>query len=164
MPFRLAVRQCVSQQASVVCCISILLGLGFIFMVVAGTQVRQDGALAMMWLLFATYFLHTIGELFLSPTGLSYVARAAPLRHKSLLMGVWFISSFLAYTVGGKLAGHADPLTIKDKQFPLQNLGIDFGGGYANFFFQFVFLSIGGGVLIILLTPLLRKLMRDPKD
>jgi POT family proton-dependent oligopeptide transporter len=142
----------------------ILLGLGFIFMVVAGTQVRQDGALAMMWLLFATYFLHTIGELFLSPTGLSYVARAAPLRHKSLLMGVWFISSFLAYTVGGKLAGHADPLTIKDKQFPLQSLGIDFGGGYANFFFQFVFLSIGGGVLIILLTPLLRKLMRDPND
>lgn len=142
----------------------ILLGFGYVFMVIAGQQVRTDGALAAMWLIFATYFLHTIGELFLSPTGLSYVSRAAPAKHKSLLMGVWFISSFLAYTVGGKLAGHADPATIKDQKFFFQNWGIDMGGGYANFFFLFVFLSVGGGILIILLTPLLRKLMRNPND
>lgn len=142
----------------------IMLGFGYVFMVMAGQQVKQDGALAAMWLLFATYFLHTIGELFLSPTGLSYVAKAAPAKHKSLLMGIWFLSSFLAYTVGGKLAGHADAETIKDQKFFFQDWGIDLGGGYANFFFLFVFLSVGGGVLIILLTPLLRKLMRDPND
>jgi POT family proton-dependent oligopeptide transporter len=142
----------------------IVLGLGYVFMVVAGQQVAKDGALAMMWLLFATYFLHTIGELFLSPTGLSYVSKAAPAKHKSLLMGVWFMSSFLAYTVGGKLAGHSDAATIKDQKFFFQSWGIDMGGGYANFFFLFVFLSVGGGVLCILLTPLLRKLMRNPND
>jgi proton-dependent oligopeptide transporter, POT family len=142
----------------------ILLGLGYIFMVMAGMQVRQPGALAAMWLIFATYFLHTIGELFLSPTGLSYVSRAAPKKHSSMLMGVWFMSSFLAYTVGGKLAGHADPALIDQQRFFFQDWGIDFGGGYANFFFLFVFLSVGGGVLIILLTPLLRKLMRNPND
>lgn len=142
----------------------ILLGVGYIFMVLAGLQVRGQGALASMWLIFATYFLHTIGELFLSPTGLSYVSRAAPKRHASLLMGVWFISSFLAYTVGGKLAGEADPAKIESTRFFFQDWGIDFGGGYANFFFLFVFLSVGGGLLIILLTPLLRKLMRHPND
>jgi POT family proton-dependent oligopeptide transporter len=142
----------------------IFLGLGYVFMVVAGQQVRQDGALAMMWLLFATYFLHTIGELFLSPTGLSYVSKAAPEKHKSMLMGVWFLSSFLAYTVGGKLAGESDAATIKDKRFFFQDWGIDFGGGHANFFFLFVFLAVGGGIVCILLTPLLRKLMRHPND
>lgn len=142
----------------------ILLGVGYLFMVVAGQQVRTNGALAAMWLIFATYFLHTIGELFLSPTGLSYVAKAAPKQHSSLLMGVWFISSFLAYTVGGKLAGEADPEKIGEARFFFQDWGIDMGGGYANFFFLFVFLSVGGGLLIIMLTPLLRKLMRDPND
>ncbi len=142
----------------------IILGCGYIFMVIAGRQVRADGALAAMWLIFATYFLHTIGELFLSPTGLSYVSKAAPKKHASLLMGVWFISSFLAYTIGGKLAGEADPAKIKTARFFFQNWGIDMGGGYANFFFLFVFLSVGGGLLIILLTPLLRKLMRNPND
>ncbi|MFN0010450.1 MAG: peptide MFS transporter [Phycisphaerales bacterium] len=142
----------------------IWLGLGYVFMVIAGQQVRQDGALAAMWLIFATYFLHTVGELFLSPTGLSYVSRAAPKKHTSMLMGVWFLSSFLAYTVGGKLAGHADPKTINEQTFFFQKWGIDFGGGYANFFGLFVCLSVGGGVLIILLTPLLRKLMRSPND
>lgn len=142
----------------------ILLGLGYVFMVMAGKQVVKPGALAAMWLIFATYFLHTIGELFLSPTGLSYVSKAAPKKYASLLMGVWFISSFLAYTVGGKLAGHADASTIDQQTFFFQKWGIDMGGGYANFFFLFVALSVGGGVLIILLTPLLRKLMRDPND
>ncbi len=142
----------------------IWLGAGYMFMVIAGREVRQDGALAAMWLIFATYFLHTVGELFLSPTGLSYVSRAAPKKHTSMLMGVWFLSSFLAYTVGGKLAGHADPATINQQTFFFQKWGIDFGGGYANFFGLFVVLSVGGGVLIILLTPLLRKLMRSPND
>ena len=142
----------------------IWLGVGYMFMVVAGRQVRADGALAAMWLIFATYFLHTVGELFLSPTGLAYVSRAAPKKHTSMLMGVWFLSSFLAYTVGGKLAGHADAATINTQTFFFQKWGIDFGGGYANFFGLFVVLSVGGGVLIILATPLLRRLMRDPND
>ncbi|CAN5699687.1 peptide MFS transporter [soil metagenome] len=138
---------------------------GFVFMVIAGHQVAAgSGALASMWLLAATYFLHTVGELFLSPTGLAYVSKAAPKRHASLLMGVWFISSFLAYTVGGKLAGEADPKTIGSKHFFFQDWGIDMGGGYANFFFLFVFMAGVAGVLIILLTPLLRKLQRNPND
>lgn len=140
----------------------IWLGLGYVFMVFAGMQVRQSGVMASMWLLFGTYLLHTIGELFLSPTGLAYVTEAAPKRHSSLLMGIWFLSSFLAYTVGGKLAGEADPATLGSKRFFFQDWGVDFGGGYANFFFLFVFLAVGGGILIIGLTPLLRKLQRNP--
>lgn len=142
----------------------IWLGLGYVFMVIAGTQVQGQGALASMWLILATYVLHTVGELFLSPTGLTYVSKTAPKRHTSLLMGVWFISSFLAYTVGGKLAGEVDPKKVDSARFFFQSWGIDFGGGYANFFFLFVFLSVAGGLVAIALSPLLVRLQRDRAD
>jgi POT family proton-dependent oligopeptide transporter len=142
----------------------IWLGLGYVFMVFAGLAVKEPGALASMWLLVATYVLHTIGELFLSPTGLAYVTRAAPKSSTSLLMGVWFLSSFLAYTVGGKIAGEADAATIASARFFVQDIGLDMGAPFANFFLQFVVLTVGGGIVIIALTPLLRKLMRDPND
>lgn len=142
----------------------IWLGLGYVFMVIAGLQIKGDGLLASMWLLVATYVLHTIGELFLSPTGLAYVTRAAPKSSTSLLMGVWFLSSFLANTVGGKVAGEADPATIAQSRFFVQDIGLDMGAPFANFFLQFVVLTVGGGIVIIALTPLLRRLMRDPND
>lgn len=142
----------------------IWVGLGYIFMVVAGAAVAEPGVKAALWLLIATYVLHTVGELFLSPTGLAYVTRAAPKSSTSLLMGVWFLSSFLANTVGGKLAGDADPAKIGTARFFFQDWGIDAGAPFANFFLQFVIFAIGGGIAIIALTPLLRRLMRDPND
>jgi POT family proton-dependent oligopeptide transporter len=68
-------------------------------------------------------------------------------------MGIWYLSSFLAMVVGGKLAG----LTGKIEQGKIQ-LPWHFGG-QADFFFLFVVSSLGAGVLILLLTPLLKKLI-----
>ncbi len=96
----------------------IALGLGFFFMVGA---VLQRGANAdptvkasLLWLL-ATYFFHTIGELLLSPIGLSMVTKLAPIRMASLFMGVWFLSSFVANLLAGLTVEFVEklgPLTV----------------------------------------------------
>lgn len=80
----------------------VLLGLGFVFMI--GAVLQQDGdptvKTSMFWLVGA-YFFHTMGELCLSPIGLSMVTKLAPLRLASLLMGVWFFYTGLANYVAG---------------------------------------------------------------
>ena len=135
----------------------IFLGLGYLFMVLAGRDAAQ-GAKAAMWLITMTYFWHTVGELCLSPTGLSYVTKAAPVKWVSLLMGIWFVSSFIANLGGGLVAAQVEKIENGELQVPW-----DFGGK-ADFFFLFVVSSIGAGVLILIFTPLLKMMMRDPND
>ncbi|WP_461489575.1 peptide MFS transporter [Pontibacter sp. HJ8] len=91
----------------------ILLGLGFFFMV--GAVMERGGVedatvkASIGWLL-ATYFFHTIGELCLSPIGLSMVTRLAPVTLVSMLMGVWFLAPFVAQIAGGYIASYVEEL------------------------------------------------------
>jgi POT family proton-dependent oligopeptide transporter len=137
----------------------LFLGLGFLFITFAGMQAK-DGMKSAMWLVVATYILHTVGELFLSPTGLSYVTKAAPKKFISQLMGIWFVSSFLAYVVGGKIAGMTEKIERGETSLPWSGTF----GGQGDFFFLFVVTSCGAGILIMALTPALKKLMRNPND
>ncbi len=132
----------------------IFLGLGYLFMVLAGRQVAIDASKAGMSLILLTYFWHTVGELCLSPTGLSYVTKAAPVKFVSLLMGIWFISSFIANLGGGLVAAQVEAVEKGTLKLPW-----DFGG-QADFFFLFVVFSIGPGILILILTPLMKRMMR----
>lgn len=132
----------------------IFLGVGYIFMVWAGKIAVGGSAKAGMWLVFMTYFWHTVGELCLSPTGLSYVTKAAPVKFVSLLMGIWFISSFIANLGGGLVAS-----LVEDVEAGRLSLPWSFGG-QADFFFLFVVTSIGAGLVVLVLTPMLKKLMR----
>ncbi len=136
----------------------IFLGLGYLFMVWAGNIAASSAAKAGMMLIIATYFWHTVGELCLSPTGLSYVTKAAPAKFVSLLMGIWFVSSFIANLGGGLVAAQVEKIESGKQKMPW-----DFGG-QADFFFLFVVTSIGAGLLILVLTPFLKKLMRSPID
>ena len=92
----------------------ILLGVGFLFMVGAALQRGGDVAdqtikASILWLL-ATYFFHTIGELCLSPIGLSMVSRLSPPALTSMLMGVWFLAPFVAQIAGGYIAAYVETL------------------------------------------------------
>lgn len=78
-----------------------LLGLGFVVMVFAG-MAAGGGAEVSPWWLIVTYLLHTLGELTLSPVGLSAMTKLAPARVSSLMMGVWFLGA----SVGNFLAGY----------------------------------------------------------
>jgi POT family proton-dependent oligopeptide transporter len=85
----------------------ILLGVGFFLMIGAAMERGGENADAtvkanLMWLV-GTYLIHTMGELCLSPVGLSLVTKLAPVKLGSLMMGVWFLSSFVANFLSGYL-------------------------------------------------------------
>ncbi|MDX5481739.1 MAG: peptide MFS transporter [Hymenobacteraceae bacterium] len=91
----------------------ILLGIGFFFMVGAVMErggVEDAAVKASLAWLIATYFFHTIGELCLSPIGLSMVTRLAPVTLVSMLMGVWFLAPFVAQIAGGYIASYVEEL------------------------------------------------------
>lgn len=114
----------------------ILLGLGFIFMVIAANIVAR-GEQAMPYLLALTYLLHTYGELCVSPVGLSYVTKLAPARYVSQMMGVWFLATSVGNLAAGLLSG----------MFEADNLGV-----MAEQFMKFVYVIVGAGIVLLVLS------------
>jgi len=92
----------------------VFLGLGFLFMFGAvmerGGETADIAVKASLFWLLATYLFHTIGELCISPIGLSMVTKLAPLKLASVFMGVWFLSNFLANTISGFMVGYVSSL------------------------------------------------------
>ncbi len=90
----------------------ILLGVGFFFMLGAvaqrGGDVQDEAVKASLMWLVMTYLLHTIGELCLSPVGLSVVTKLAHPKFASLMMGVWMLATFVANILGGYIAAYIE--------------------------------------------------------
>jgi len=86
----------------------IILALGYLIIALAVEGMGLDDKKAMFWLV-ALYVVHTIGELCLSPIGLSLVSKLAPIRFVSLLFGVWFLANALANKAAGQLSGLYPP-------------------------------------------------------
>ena len=128
----------------------LLLGSGFLVLVV-GAHVSDRGVLVGPQWLAAAYFLHTCGELCVSPVGLAMVTRLAPLRFAAALMGVWFLANFAANLIGGYVAGALVPIA-QGRYFHLL-------GGQADFFLVFVASSALAALLLGILRPTLRHLM-----
>jgi POT family proton-dependent oligopeptide transporter len=82
----------------------VLLGFGFVVMAGAATFVAAGNRVWPTWLV-TTYLLHTLGELCLSPVGLSSVTKLAPRRLTSQLMGTWFLATSLGNLIAGLIAG-----------------------------------------------------------
>ena len=82
----------------------VLLGLGFLVAAWAARRADGVGVVGPIWLI-AVYFIHTVGELCLSPVGLSAVTKLAPERLAGQMMGVWFVGSALGNVLAGMLAG-----------------------------------------------------------
>ena len=120
----------------------VLVGLGFAILI---PPARAEGQLASPMWLIATYFLHTIGELVLSPVGLSAMTVLAPTRIGGLMMGVWFLATSVGNFIGGRVSGLYE-------SFPLPSLF----GAVAGF-------SIAAGVLLMIVSPSMRRLLPAPK-
>jgi POT family proton-dependent oligopeptide transporter len=117
---------------------------------VVGALEATDGRLASpVWLLLA-YTLHTVGELCLSPVGLSLVTKLAPTAYASLLMGTWFLANFVANLLAGYIAGATEAIQS----------GAYFSvfGGLADFYLIFVVSSLAAGALLMLLVPFVNRL------
>ena len=123
----------------------------------AGTAVSTV-KVSMFWL-FATYTLHTWGELCISPTALAFVTRAAAVKYVSFLMGIYFLSNVVAGKLGGALAGQVEGIEkgiVQLPWYPWFKLG-----GQADFYLMFVIASVGCGLVVLALTPLLKKLTKN---
>ena len=116
----------------------VLVGLGFAILI---PPAQASGQLASPMWLTATYFLHTIGELALSPVGLSAMTMLAPARIGGLMMGVWFLATSVGNFIGGRVAGLYE-------SFALPSLF----GSVAGF-------AIVAGLLLMVAAPSMRKLM-----
>jgi POT family proton-dependent oligopeptide transporter len=92
----------------------VVLGLGFIVMIVAASGMSAHDKLSVWWLVGSTA-IFTIGELYLSPVGLSFVTKVSPVRFVSMMMGVWFLSSFFGNYMTGYLGTFYE--TMPHQQF-----------------------------------------------
>ena len=89
----------------------VILGIGFLVMAWGSTYVEAGAKVGMRWLI-ATYFLHTVGELCLSPVGLSSITKLAPERLVGQMMGTWFMGAALGNLVAGLVAGYIDAMPL----------------------------------------------------
>ena len=142
----------------------VFVGAGFLFLAIGGGRADLGIKVSPFWLIGA-YLMHTFGELCLSPLGLSYVTRVAPVKFASLLMGVWFLANAAANKVAGFLAGYT-PLPGEAVSQPQTGLGgyiQQMSGTNRGFFTIFVTTSFIAATVLFLCVPLLKRLTRSVK-
>lgn len=130
-------------------------GLGLIVMAIGfgllafGSHGIQDGVkVSMIWLVLA-YLFHTLGELCLSPVGLSYVSKLVPARMIAFMFGMWYLAIAIGNKLAAILGGQIEKIT---EQYSL-----------STFFLIFTVVPIVAGLLVMALHPLLKKLMHGVK-
>jgi proton-dependent oligopeptide transporter, POT family len=126
-------------------------GLGFLVLMYALSRLIDAQGLIPFWPLTACYVLQTVGELCLSPIGLSMVTKLAPPRLVGVAMGGWFLSLAVGGNLSGLLAGHISG----------EN-GMTAASALSGFTFSFWLLA-GAGVVLLVISPLINKLMHGVK-
>jgi POT family proton-dependent oligopeptide transporter len=126
----------------------LLAGLGFWLMVAAANAVIAggEGTRVSMWWLTGSYLLQTLGELCLSPVGLSSMTKLSPRRFVGQMMGVWFMASALGNLIAGIVGGHVDPENLQQMPALFQRTAMS--------------LFIATAVLAAMVVPI-RRMMRD---
>lgn len=131
----------------------LFLSLGYLVIAFGVKGVEPGMKVSIMWL-SGLYFIHTMGELMLSPIGLSMVNKLAPVRFASLLMGVWYLSMATANKFAGMLSGLYPEEGMAAKHF----LGFEIASMF-DFFMLFVVMSGVAALILFLLSSRLKKLM-----
>ncbi|MCC6181930.1 MAG: peptide MFS transporter [Bacteroidia bacterium] len=140
----------------------LLVALGYVVIAIAVKGLGIDAKVSMWWL-FALYIIHTMGELCLSPIGLSMVAKLAPLRLSSLMMGTWFLANAAANKFAGTLSAlippTPDPASTEPITYP-SFVGFQITNLY-EFFMLFVFMTGAAALILFLLSSWLQKMMKE---
>ncbi|PIS10887.1 MAG: MFS transporter [Bdellovibrio sp. CG10_big_fil_rev_8_21_14_0_10_47_8] len=119
-----------------------LAAMAFVLMVINAKVVGPGEKSNVIWLI-GMIFMFTLGELYLSPIGLSLVTKLAPARMVSMLMGVWFFASFLGNSLAGYIGGYYEKL------------------GTENFFYMLTVLAVSAGVMFLAALKPLKKVVVD---
>jgi len=126
-------------------------GLAFLLLMVALSKMVTAAGLIPFWTLFMVYVIQSVGELCLSPIGLSMVTKLAPLKLVGFGMGGWFLSTGIGNNLSGIFAAGVSGET-----------GMTVQSAHAGYTFGFWAL-VGSGVLLFLVAPLIQKLMHGVK-
>ncbi|MDG2526070.1 oligopeptide:H+ symporter [Stenotrophomonas sp. HITSZ_GD] len=126
-------------------------GLAFLLLMFALSSLVSDAGKIPFWTLFMVYVIQSVGELCLSPIGLSMVTKLAPVRLVGFGMGGWFLSTGIGNNLSGIFAGHVSGEGGMTVQSSLD--GYTFG----------FWLLLGAGALLFLIAPLINKLMHGVK-
>ena len=125
----------------------ISLAIGFAFLAYGSINIplgAKTASVSMIFLILA-YFFHTIGELCVSPVGLSYVSKLAPKNLVGLMFGVWFVANFIANTAAGFTGSFIDPIVEEY--------------GMSVFFLIFTIIPAIAGIVMLLANKKIVKMM-----
>lgn len=122
--------------------------LGYLVVWFGAKGLSEDMKISMAYIILI-YFFHTIGELFISPVGLSYVSKLVPHRMLAFMFGTWYLGIAIAQKVAATLGGQVVSIT---KEY-----------GLSTFFLIFAGIAAGAGILVMLYNPVLKKLMHEVK-
>jgi len=131
-----------------------LAGLGFLALV-GGMKGSGEVGLTLVIFIFLIYWIHTMGELMVSPVGLSAVTKLAPARIVGMTMGAWFLYSGLSNFLAGIIARTTGAETIGGQ---MTNVAAA-KAGYIEVYSQVGYIAIGISVLMLLISPVITKMM-----
>lgn len=126
----------------------IIMALGFGCLFIGTHGVAEGVRVSFIWLVLA-YLFHTLGELCLSPVGLSYVSKLVPARMIGFMFGMWYLAVAIGNKFAAILGGQIENIT---KEYSL-----------STFFLIFTVVPIAAGLIIMALHPLIKKLMHGVK-
>lgn len=126
----------------------IIMAIGFGLLAFGSYGIQEGVKVSMVWLVFA-YLFHTLGELCISPVGLSYVSKLVPARMIAFMFGMWYLAIAIGNKLAAVLGGQIEAIT---EEYSL-----------STFFLIFTIVPAVAGVLILLLTPVIKKLMHGIK-
>lgn len=122
----------------------IIMAIGFGLLAFGSYGIKEGVKVSMVWLILA-YLFHTLGELCLSPVGLSYVSKLVPARMIAFMFGMWYLAVAIGNKLAAVLGGEIENIT---QEYSL-----------STFFLIFTIVPIVSGVIIIALNPVIKKLM-----
>lgn len=124
----------------------IIMALGFGLLAYGSYGIQEGVKVSMVWLVLA-YLFHTLGELFVSPVGLSYVSKLVPGRMIAFMFGMWYLAIAIGNKLAAILGGQIENIT---KEYSL-----------STFFLIFTVVPIVAGLIVMALNPVLKKLMHN---
>lgn len=130
------------------------LSIGYMLIAFGVKDLGPNVKVSMLWLT-GLYFIHTLGELSLSPIGLSLVSKLSPKHLASLMMGIWFMSTAVSNMLAGQLA------TLYPDGSSKSLFGIIEIASLQDFFMMFVVLSGVAAIALACISPLLNRMMRE---
>ncbi len=130
-----------------------LAGLGFLSLV--GGIAASGAGLIAVYFIFLVYWIHTMGELMLSPVGLSQVTKLAPARAVGMSMGAWFLYSGLSNYLAGVIARGTGAETIGGQLTDV----VAAKATYVTVYTNVAYVAMATGVVMLLISPIIKKLM-----